>query len=478
MPNAPHSLEPGAAEMREMLELAGERIIDYIVSLPEQPAADIEGSEALAASLVESMPEQGQRYEELLELLFGKLVQKGYNTAFGGALSYVPGGGLFHSAVADLISLATNRYVNYWAAAPGLAQLEDNVVRWFCDMVGLPASAGGVLTTGASMGNLGALVTARRERLGDSFLDGVLYVSEQVHHSIQKSAVIVGFSAKNFRVVPTDERFRIRVDVLEALVEKDLAAGLRPFCIVGNAGTTNTGAVDDLPALAALARKHSLWFHVDAAYGGFFLLTPQGREALRGMELADTVSLDPHKGLFLPFGTGCLLARDVAALERSHQVHSEYLTTAVRHGEGTGHRNIADLGPEQSREFRGLRVWLPLKMAGAQAFRSALEEKLELTRWLAAEVGQMAHVEMVAEPQLSIFAFRFRPPGLDEAALDLLNQGLVDRVNEAGPVHLAGTSLRGHFVIRVCVLSVRTHRDVGETFLRLLREAAASLVGA
>ncbi|MFN2385853.1 MAG: aspartate aminotransferase family protein [Thermoanaerobaculia bacterium] len=466
------SLEISPEDLRRLITDAGERIIAHIESLPRQPAAVTEGGAALARSLAEPMPERGRPWPELLELLFEKVIPASFNTAGPGYLAYIPGGGLPQTAVADLISAATNRYVGVFAAAPGLAQIEANVVRWFCDMAGYPSSSGGILTTGGSLSNLSALVTARRERLPRNFLDGVIYASDQTHHSVQKAAQLAGFPEENVREIPTDAEFRMRIEALAAQVAADRAAGLQPCLVVGNAGTTNTGAVDDLIALADLAARERLWFHVDAAYGGFFLLTDRGRARLAGIERSDSITLDPHKGLFLPYGTGSLLVRDGEALRRAHALSADYMPTMQEDADLVDFNLIS---PELSRGWRGLRVWLPMQMHGAGPFRQNLEEKLDLAEWAAGELRQIDGMEILAEPQLSIVAFQLRPPGAGEAELDAINRDLMRRINARGRVYLTGTTLRGRFAIRICVLSFRTHRDRMEMGVEDVRRSVAEL---
>ena len=456
LPPGPRELELSAPEMRRLVMLALERLVAHVESLPRQPSADVAGAAELARSLRESLPEEGAPYEDLLALLFERAVPKSFNTAGPGYLAYIPGGGLFHAGVADLIADVTNRFVGVWMAAPGLVQIEANVGRWLCEMAGYPSSALGLLTTGGSMANLIALVTARRERLPEDFLSGVLYTSDQAHHSVQKAALLAGFPPARVRSLPSDGEFRIRLDALAEAVAADRAAGLHPFFLVASAGTTNTGAVDDLGAAADAARAHGLWLHVDAAYGGFFVLTERGRRVLRGIERADSITLDPHKGLFLPYGTGSLLVRDGGALRRAHSVHAEYLPPVPEDPDFVDYSTVS---PELSRDFRGLRVWLPIKMHGIGAFRRALDEKLDLAAWAAAELRKVPGVEIVAEPQLSLLAFRIVRPGLDEAALDDLNRRVMEAVNARRRVYITSTTARGRFLIRICVLSFRTHID-------------------
>jgi aromatic-L-amino-acid decarboxylase len=350
-PDESSLLEPSTAGMLAMVDAAMAKIVEYVESLPDQPAHDLADAERVARSLAEPLPERGMALDDALDLLFDRAVPVGFNTAGPGYLAYIPGGGLFHSAVADLIASAVNRYIGVWLAAPGLVQLEANVIRWFADMVGLPAGALGMLTSGGSLANLSAVVTARAARLPSDFLRGTIYVSDQVHHSIIKAAMLAGFPLERIRSVPSDERFRIRLDVLADCIDEDRRAGLLPFLLVGSGGTTNTGAVDDLSGLAEIARQQRLWFHVDAAYGGFFALTERGRAALRGMERADSVTLDPHKGLFLPYGTGSLLVRDGESLRRAHAVGAAYMPAIQDPGEFL---DFCELSPELSRPFRGL----------------------------------------------------------------------------------------------------------------------------
>ncbi len=462
------SLELSSEAMRQLVAEAVEHLLPYLASLPEQPAADTDGGAELARSLVEPLPEIGRPASELFDFLFQEVIPKSFNTAGPGYLAYIPGGGLFHSAVADLVANAVNKYVGVWAAAPGLAQLEANVVGWFCDIIGYPTTARGFLTSGGSLATFSAVVTARRERLPENFLSGILYASDQAHHSVQKAALLAGFPLQNVRAIPSDAKFRLQVDALVQVIAADRKAGLVPFLIVGNAGTTNTGAVDDLSALADLAQQENLWLHVDAAYGGFFMLTAQGRERMAGIERADSVTLDPHKGLFLPFGTGSLVVRDGAALKRAHSVQAHYLPATQDDADLI---NFYELSPELSRDFRGLRVWLPLKMHGLGPFRQALEEKLALTRWATAELHSIPGIEILAEPQLSIVAFRLAPTGLETPALNQLNQQFLQRINARKNVLLSGTMLGDRFAIRICILSFRTHRDRVQTCLDDIRAA-------
>ncbi len=457
--------------MRSMVEAVLERILQHHGSLEDQPTHDLAGAEDVAQSLVEDLPTVDEPLEHLLDLLFHRAIPKSFNAAHPGYLAYIPGGGLFHAALADLLSDSVNRYVGIRAAAPALVQLEANVLRWFCTMVGYGPGSGGILTSGGSLANLTALIAARVHCLPEDFLKGTLYTSGQTHHSVAKAAALAGFPARNLRTLEVDHRQRLRLDRVREQVQRDREAGLQPFLLAVNAGTTNTGAVDDLADAADLAAEEGLWLHVDGAYGGFFMLTERGRRALQGLNRADSITLDPHKGLGLPYGTGCLLVKEQALLQRAHRTQAEYLPDT------DGSRvDFSELSPELTRPFRGLRVWLPLKLHGVGAFQQHLDEKLDLTQVALEGLRTMPGVEITAEPQLSVLAFRLVKPGLDLEALNALNRTFLDRINADQHIYLSPTLLKGAFVLRIALLSFRTHRHHLEAGLEDIRRAAKALM--
>ena len=473
MNEADRTLELSGADLRVAVDAAMDRIAPVIDSLAQQPAANIEGAVELARSLAGPMPEDGVPLNEVLDIIFNKALSRSFNTAGPGYLAYIPGGGVPHTAVADLISNAINRYVGVWMAAPGLVQLETNVVRWLCDAIGYGSGSTGVLTSGGSLANLSAVVAARRSRLPEDFLSGTIYTSSQTHHSVQKAAVLAGFPPDRVRPIAVNDLFQIRLDRLEEAIDSDRKMGLMPFLVVANAGTTNTGAVDDLGAIADISERENLWMHVDGAYGGFFMLTERGTRIMRGIERSDSVTLDPHKGLFLPYGTGSLLVRDGTMLKRAHSVGADYMPPMQ---EESDLLDFCEISPELSRSFRGLRVWLPLMVNGVRPFRSNLDEKLDLALWAANQLREIEGVRLVAEPQLSLLAFRLEKPGLGADELNELNRQFMDRINAPQRVYLTGTSLDGLFTLRICVLSFRTHMDRMEAALEDIRVAAGELM--
>ncbi|MDP6408388.1 MAG: aminotransferase class I/II-fold pyridoxal phosphate-dependent enzyme [Planctomycetota bacterium] len=469
--DADRCLELSGERFGALLARVGRRLGAYLDTLESQPAWHPDGGDEAARAVAGApLPEGAADVEQALDLLFERLVPTGFQTAGPGYLAFIPGGGLPEAAVADLISGVLNRYVGVWAAAPGLAQLETTVVRWFCDLMGYPPTSGGFLTTGGSLANWSAVVTARRCRLGDETAGGVLYASDQAHHSVVKAALLAGFAPEQVRRVPSDDAFRMRVDALTEAIATDRAAGLRPFLVCATAGTTNTGAVDDLNAVADVALTDGLWLHIDAAYGGFFTLTERGTTALAGIERADSVTLDPHKGLFLPYGTGCLLTRDLADLRRTHSIAADYMPAMQ---DGQERVDFCEISPELSRDCRGLRVWLPIVLHGIGPFRENLDEKLDLARWAADALGAVEGIELVAAPQLSLLAFRIAGEGEDT---ERLNRALLERVNARRRFYITPTILGGRFTLRICVLSFRTHFErVRECVEAVVEETAALL---
>lgn len=461
-------LEPDRATQEAWLAAVSRLALDHVAALPTAPAVGRVGAEGLEVARAVSLEIPEAPFPGGLPAILERLapaVEASLNTAGPGYVAYVPGGGLFAAGLADLLSTVTNRYTGVAAAAPALARLEADVIAWFAGAFGYGRGAAGLLTTGGSLANLTAIVTARHERFGETgdLRTAACYASAQVHHSVKKAVRLAGLPAALFAEVAVDSRYRLRPDALGAAIRRDREAGLTPFLVVASAGTTNTGAVDPLGELADLCAAERVWLHVDGAYGGAFVLCPEGRERLAGIERADSITFDPHKGLFLPYGTGCLLVRDGGALRRTHHVGADYLHDFDAFDRGGEPPSPSDYGPELSRDNRGLRVWLPLVLHGAQAFREALSEKLALAR-RACDALRRLPLEILDEPQTSTVAFRLpRRPGEALEAWNVRNQAFLNAINERRRVYLSSTLMPvpdgAAVTLRLCILSFRTHAD-------------------
>ena len=466
------NLELGVDAMLAMGHDVVERAVAHIASLDRQPSRGNVDAADLCRALREPVPEQGSAIDPLLDQLFDDLIPRSFTTPSPGYLGYIPGGGVYPAALADFISDATNRYTGVWQAAPALVQLEANVLDWLCAWMEFPEGSTGLLTTGGSGATFNAIVCARERHLGADIRAGTIYTSSQAHLSIIKAAKLAGIRDDRVRVIPVDGAYRMRIDALEAAIAADRAAGLVPFCVCSSAGTTNTGAVDPLDAIADVAAREGMWHHIDGAYGAFFHACPELRPLLRGLPRGDSLTLDPHKGMFLPYGTGALLVRDAAALRAVHSATAGYLPHTDEE-----FYDPHQYGPELSRGFPGLRVWLALKMFGAARYRAAIAEKRALAVWAAERVATIPGVVMDAAPQLSLFAFHLASPAL--ATLEAQNAATeqwVERVTARGKVLLSGCTVDGRYLARVCVLSFRTRMAQMETAVQHLAEEAAPLI--
>ena len=445
------------------------RCIDHITSLDRQPSCgDVDAAE-LCRALREPAPEQATALEPLLDSLFRDWIPRSFTASGPGYLAYIPGGGVYPAALADFITNTINRYTGVWQAAPALVQLEANALDWLRDWMDFPPQARGLFTSGGSMATFNAIVCARERHLGAEIRRGVLYTSDQAHHSVLKSAKLAGVMPDRVRAIESDEGFRLRVGALGEAIAADRRSGLTPFAVVSSAGTTNTGAVDPLDRIADVCDREEMWHHIDGAYGAFFYLCENMRDPLRGLPRADSLTLDPHKGMFLPYGTGALLVRDGAALRAAHEATAAYLP-AMPHPEDF--YDPSQHGPELSRGFPGLRVWLSVKLFGAAAYRAAIAEKRALTLEAARRVAALPGIVIDAPAELSLFAFHLTWPGATLADEDAATRALMEQTTQRGRVMVTGCTTHGRFLGRVCVLSFRTHRPQIDA---LIEDLAASI---
>ena len=469
-----NKLEPVTQDIRQMLELTTDKIIAFLNDIDKPVKFDTQKAREDAFQQSETLPENESTLKDILDDLFQNKIPCAFPTTHPGFMAYIPGGGIFHTALADLISKVTNRYMGIDASAPFLSQIETDVVKWFCDMIGFPGTSGGTLTSGGSIANLTAVICARSLIMGENFSKGTVYASGYVHHSMWKAFHAAGIPSSQIRKIPVDDEHKLDVEKLEQALREDKDDGFTPLMVIANAGSTNTGTIDPLVVISKITKKFGAWYHIDAAYGGFFAMTGSGKNRLKGLELADSITLDPHKGLFLPYGTGAFIVRDREKLKSVFSHKAEYFPDKTSSHELW---DFSEMSLELTRPFRGLGVWLPFKMLGAEVFRKALGEKLELANYFYQKICQSGRWEIIAAPDLSLTVFRYNNQQLSVDELNRINREILDCVNNKGRVNLSATIVNDNFVIRVCILSFRTHKIHLDWLLEDLNEALDTVVG-
>jgi glutamate/tyrosine decarboxylase-like PLP-dependent enzyme len=457
-------------EPEEMLELAkeaAELLVRRISELPGEPAWRGATRASLEPLLREPAPEEGRPAREVVERAARDVLPVAGRVDHPRFFAFVPSAPTWPGVIADFLAAGFNTFQGTWLGSSGPSQLELVVIDWFRTWVGYPEGAGGLFTSGGSAASLDALVAAREVAGGPA--RPAVFMSDQSHSALERAARIVGIRTEGVFKVASDGGFRIRVDALERAVADARDEGFTPIAVCANAGATNTGAVDPLDAMADFCAVEGVWLHVDAAYGGFAVLTERGRALFRGLERADSITLDAHKWLFQPFEAGCLLVRDVRHLEQAFSVHPEYLQDTQL---GFEHVNFADRGLQLTRSFRALKVWMSVQTFGLAAFRRAVARGIELADRAAAYVEASATLEMLSPASLGVVCFRVNPRrrGMDEGALEGLNEAVQARVIDSGTAMMSSTRLRGVYSLRLCIMAHHTTwRDVEETLAAIER---------
>ena len=459
--NAP-CLELSRDEMRQF----GYRVIDILVEhlsgLQSGPVGRKGDSATLRTLFAGPPPEQPVDLETALKRVLDDVLPNTLHVNHPRFFGFVPGPGNFVSAMADALASGFNVFNGSWMGGSAAAALELAVVDWFRTFCGLPESSGGIFVSGGSVANITALAVARQVKLGDQFSNGVAYFSDQTHSSVDRAFRVLGFSASRLRRLPSDKHFRLDPASVVAAMAEDREAGLRPFCIVVNAGTTNTGAVDPIADLAELARENELWIHADGAFGAAAVICDRGRRALAGLEQVHSLSLDPHKWLFQTFECGCVLLRDAALLKATYQILPDYLQDLHR---GLEEVNPCDYGIQLTRSFRALKVWLSMQAFGLAEFRRAVERGFELAEHAESRLREMPDWEVLSPAQMGTLAFRYVPRHGDT---NTMQTRLVEAMLHDGFALVTSTVLRGVTALRMCTINPRTSDDdVDQTLARL-----------
>ena len=483
-----HALDLSADEIRQAGHSAVETVADYLGSIRERRVYPQTSSEEIRALLDRELPQEGTSFEELLDVFRDVLVPNSRHNTHPRMFGYVQAPGSAAAAIADLLASALNANLTAWRSAPAAVELERLTINWIKQMIGFDPAGEGLFVSGGSMANFAALAAARRAKAPDEFVRrGMssapralrIYASAETHHSVAKAVTLLGIGSDNVRAVEVDSRFRVRLDDLEAKISDDLRDGHLPFCVVANAGTVNTGACDPLREISRLAKRFDLWLHVDGSYGGFATLAPSARTLFDGIEEADSISLDPHKWLYLPTDCGCVLYRDPDSARAAFAHDAEY--TRVISQQDDEAFAFWDYGPELSRRFRALKVWMTLKAVGVRAFADAIEKDLACARHLESLVRASDDFEMLAPVELSIFCFRHLPAhlrGTPDPEIDAWNERLLVELQRDGSSYLSNARIGGRFALRGCVLNYRTTLEDMEILLNDLRRVARNLIPA
>jgi glutamate/tyrosine decarboxylase-like PLP-dependent enzyme len=464
-------LELTRDQMRTLGQMMVEMMIEHFAGLRDKPV-NVVGSRRALASLIDAPPPaEGRPAGDVLGLLENAVFANIGHVDHPRFFAFVPGPNNFVSAMAEALAAAHNVFAGSWLEGSGAAQLELTTIDWLRQLCGFPEGAAGLFVSGGSMANLTALAVARAAKLADRPDGAAIYCSDQVHSSVERALRVLGFGRGQVRKLASDENFRLRVDVLAREVAADRAAGLRPFCVVANAGTTNTGAVDPLDELAGFCRREDLWLHADGAYGAAAVLCGRGRALLQGLERVDSLALDPHKWLFQPFECGCLLVRDGALLERTFRILPDYLKDIHA---GEDEVNFCDRGIQLTRSFRALKLWFSIQVFGLEAFRRAVERGFEVAEAVERLLRARERFEIVTPAQLGILTFRYQPETGDA---DRFNAALARRIAEDGYLMLSTTMLRGRTVLRMCTINPRTTDEEIAGVVERIEALAAALAG-
>ncbi|MDE3186807.1 MAG: aspartate aminotransferase family protein [Acidobacteriota bacterium] len=457
-------LDMGSREFRELGAQLIDRIAGFLDSLPSRPVTPGESPasvrEALDAgrSLPQHSADPAQLLNHAADLLFEHSLFNGHPRFWG----YITSSAAPIGALGDLLAAAVNPNVGAWLLSPMASEIEAQTIRWIAEMLGYPADCGGLFVSGGNMANFVCFLAARQAKAGwDVRKEGMagarlrVYCSKETHTWVQKAADISGLGTDAIRWIGVDDAMRVDLTALREQILADIAAGDKPVLVVGNAGSVSTGAIDPLPQLAALCREFNLWFHVDGAYGGLAAVLPDAPQALTGLREADSVAVDPHKWLYAPLEAGCALVRDPEKLRDAFAYHPVYYHFGVEA------INYFDLGPQNSRGFRALKIWLALQQAGRDGYVRMISDDVRLARALFARIPQYPELEALTQ-SLSITTFRYVPADLssgDEkvaAYLDKLNLELLTRLQNSGRVYLSNAVIQGKFALRVCIVNFRT----------------------
>lgn len=476
------TLDLPSNEFRQLLDKSTELVLNQFSNLEEQKAYHFHTQKEVESWFNEALPESGMDNTELLEEVRKKVLTTSTGNLGPHMYAYVMAGGTQISILAEQLASTINQNVGKWHLAPAINEIEKRTIKWIAEMMGVPETVGGVLVSGGSAANLAGLTVGRniffeKHQVRKKGLFGqkpfIVYASKEVHGCVDKSLEVLGIGTDNLRKINTNDDFTIDISALEEQVKKDLESGFEPFCIIGNAGTVNTGAIDDLESLSEIAKRHNLWFHVDGAYGGLAASLSSIKNKYKGMENADSIAVDAHKWLYQPFEAGCLLVKNWNTLKRAYFKKADYLDTTL---EGDSDRlDFNEHYFQLSRNAKALKIWMSFKSYGLNKIKQMIQKDIDLTKYLASEVEKSSDFELKSISELAVACFRYTGNLKSESEIIHINEKLIAALEKDGRVFITGTKLNNEFVLRACIINHRKHQGSIDYLLNVIREVAESI---
>lgn len=479
-----NSLDFSQDEFKRLLNQASDLVLKQFENLDQQRGynSNTHTQQEIEGWFNEPLPEQGITKEEVLQLVEEKIVNKATGNLGPHMYAYVMAGGNQMAIIAEMIATTINQNGGKWHLSPSINEIEKRIAKWAAEMIGFTKNVGGVMVSGGSAANFSGLTVARnvffeQQNIRSKGLFNqqpfTVYASSEVHNCVDKSIEALGIGTNQLRKIEVDSDFKINIEALKLQIKTDIENGFLPFCIIGTAGTVNTGAIDDLEALANVAKTHNMWFHIDGAYGGLVATLPNKKALYKGIELADSVALDFHKWLYQPFEAGYILVRDWSLLKRSYFTNATYLDSKFESTNGRLEFNEHNF--QLSRNAKALKVWMSIKAYGMQRIRDMIQKDIDLTQYLSNQLKATTDFRVIADSELAICCFQYTGNLTDDEAIQKLNKQIIPELENDGRVFIMGTTLNNQFVIRACIINHRKTTASIDYLIKVIREVGERL---
>ena len=476
-----NTLDLSASDFHSLLQKGNELVLERFEQMDASKAYHYFSQQEIESWFEEALPEEGMDQEEVLDMVNDRVLKTATGNLGPHIYAYVMAGGTQMSIVAEQLAATINQNVGKWHLGPAINEIEKRIVQWGAQMIGYNENVGGVLVSGGSSANLAGLTVARNIFFEDQNIREVglfglkpftVYASKEVHGCVDKSLDLLGIGLNQLRKIEVNADFTIDLNALRSQIETDIKQGYTPFCLIGNAGTVNTGAIDDLAALGHLAKEYSMWYHVDGAYGGLAAMLPSLKAKYQGLEMADSVAVDFHKWLYQPFEAGCVMVKNWQILKRAYFKKADYLDTSL---EGVGRLDFNEHYFQLSRNAKALKIWMSVKAYGMTRIRKMIQKDIDLTHYLAEQIESSPDFEIKSRSNLAVACFRYVGDIEEEQEIARINQELIPVLERDGRVFITGTRLNGEFVLRACIINHRKQESDIDFLLKVIRELAQNL---